>query len=365
MTKWVKVLGAMMLACVPLAGCGSTPQSSGATGGASGFIVPAATGGTTNNVDSPWTTVHQLAPRECTEDNYEVLTNAYFSSRFVFVGGSMYVTWPYATSSDSSTDLDEIRLSPYGKRTVYTGAGYGASVAASGGHVYFTARPWDMIYLAEDRSTYKVLGFDPATQKTNVAVDGHALVVAGSSAGLIVGSAEYGEVTFYPTSGAGPVSLCSPNGYDAIVANSTAALVQSYRGMMLCGFDGAGAEQFLPYPEYNGVSVRSIAIDDNYAYLVHQDGSAADGLYRLDLSTKAATRIATGSTYELVHTTGSELWLTDASGGIYRMPSDGSSAPTLVTNQKNVIQLEVHDSYVYFTRDTSDAIACIKRMPKP
>lgn len=366
MTKLARNFCAAALALVPCVGCGSTARpSGGATGGTSGFVVPEATGGATSVVNSPWTTTRQLAPGECQQDNYEVLTNAYLSSRFVFLGESMYVTWPYGTSSGSSTDLDEIRLSPYGKRTVYSGDGYGASVAATNGHVFLTTRPWDLIYPAEGKETYKVLGYDPATLQANVFVDGYALIVAGSPAGLVVGSTDYGQVTFYPTSGAGPVSLCTPNGYDSIVANSTAALVQSYRGMMLCGFDGAGASLFLPYPEYNGVSVRSIAIDETNAYLVHQDNSAADGIYRLDLTTKTAIRIATGSTYAIVRSTGSELWLSDTSGGIYRMPTDGSSAPTLVTNQKNVVQLEVHDGYVYWTRYTSDSIACIKRMPKP
>ena len=365
MTKLANISCAAALALVPLTGCGSTPQPGSATGGTGGFVAPDATGGATSIVNSPWTTTRQLAPGECEQDNYEILTNAYSSSRFVFVGGSMYVTWPYGTSTESSTDLDEIRLSPYGKRTVYSGSGYGASVAATDGRVYLTTRPWDMIYSAEDKATYKVLRYDPATLNTSVFVDGYALIVAESPAGLVVGSTDYGHVTLYPASGASPVSLCTPNGYDSIVANSTAALVQSYRGMMLCGFDGAGASLFLPYPEYNGVAVRSIAIDETYAYLVHHDSSTADGIYRLDLTSKVATRIATGSTYAIIRTTGNELWFTDASGGIYRMPSDGSSVPTLITNQQDVIQLEVHDDYVYWTRYTSMDIACIKRMPKP
>lgn len=98
--------------------------------------------------------------------------------------------------------------------------------------------------------------------------------------GSCAGSTDYVHVTLYPASGASPVSLCTPNGYDSIVANSMAALVQSYRGMMLCGFDGAGASPFLPYPDYNGVAVRSIAIDETNAYLVHRDSTTADGIYR-------------------------------------------------------------------------------------
>ncbi len=324
-------------------------------------LQPNGTGGSTVATTLP----EVVAPSECSLYDGDILVTTQETSRFVVVGGVLYVHFPIDQGGIVQTDVDEIRLQPYARRVVSSTPYYGDTLTASGGLIYWNQRPHSVIYLDDDPATYHVNRYDPATKQTSQFAMAGARVPVRAPTGLLVIDSN-GGMSFYAPDGSSQIALCSSVSASTAAANSSVALAVSFRDASLCNLATGVGSSWVPYAGWDGFDIRALEMDERYAYLLQADitGSATDGVYRLDLASRELTRIVTGR-YSHLRLFGSELWLADADGRILRATEASNFAPTVVTTQAYIRQLEVDDQYVYWHQMTSSQIGCIKRLAKP